>query len=209
MAVDDIYRVKVFQQYGDAGPEILNVYYYKQISPGSIDEGAEHLAGAWEAALGPTIRVIQTVLIKWRSIEVENIIPSSDFFTQPYIATTGDTDADTLPPSNCWSFRLNRSTSESRNGQKRICGVPETLQDDGVATGAATSALNVVGALFDDIIGGPPPTDATYQPIIFRPGRPGFTIPEKVVAAVIQNDFPVESSQYVRIGTQNSRKFDS
>lgn len=207
MAVDDIYRVKIFQTYGTSGPEVLNVYYYKQLTPGSVDEGAEHLAGEWESALGPTIRAIQTTLIKWTSIEVENIIPSSDFFTQPYITTTGDIDADTLPPSNCWSFRLNRSTSASRNGQKRICGVAETSQDDGVAVGAFESALNVVGALFDDVIGGPPPADATYQPIIFRPGRAGFTIPEKVVPAVLQADFPIESSQYVRIGTQNSRKF--
>lgn len=157
MSVNDIYRVKLFQSFKIGGLEILNVFYYKQLTPGVTSEGAAHLAGEFEAILGPPIRNIQNEAIIWQSLEVANIIPGPDFVTNPYTNVTGQVSGESLPPFVTWSYRLNRSTSASRNGQKRFAGVTETSQDDGVPISGFVPILNSVGILLDDTLGGPPP----------------------------------------------------
>jgi len=193
--------------YGTDPDELLNVFYYKQITPGGTDEGAEHLAGVFESEIGVVIRVMQAQVVQWLSVNVENIVPGPDFFVQPYTSVFGDQAGDALPPTNCWSFRLNRASSASRNGQKRFAGVTEASQVNGFPTSGQTTILNAVAAVLDDVIGGPAPANATYQPIIFRAGRDSVTIPEKIIPAVVQADFDIASAQFVSIGTQNSRKF--
>jgi len=208
MALNDIYRITLRQQWAFTAEEILNIFFYEQNLPGA-SEGAEPLANAFNTTLVPAIQAVQNAAIQYTQLQVENIVPSADNFTIPYTpgTDTGDRTGDALPPFVTWSFRLNRQTTASRHGQKRFAGVSEGDQNNGVASGAVVALLDNLALLLDNIIGGVPPAIATYVPRIFRAGRPSVTIPAKIKPAVLQASFPIANAQYVSVATQNSRKF--
>lgn len=208
MAINDIYRLTLRTTFGTGGQLCLNVWHYLQVAP-SVVSGSEELAVAAIDHLGTPIRDICSGQIVFLDFTAENIVPSADNFTAEFVApdNEGTRGSDVLPPFVAWSFRMNRQTSESRHGQKRFVGVAETDQDDGVAVaGIVTNLTAVASALESNIVpgGGSP---ASFEPRIFREGRPEVTIPEKVIPAVVQASYPISSVNYVRIGSQNTRKF--
>lgn len=208
MAVNDIYRVTLTQQWAFTAEIMLNIFYYQQFTPG-VAEGATPLSVAFDNVVVPAVRNIQNAAIQYLQLLVENIVPSSDNATISYTPSidTGTRPGDALPPFTTWAFRLNRSTTASRHGQKRFAGVSEGDQNNGVAVAGIVAALTAVATALDDTLGGPPPGTATYVPRIFRAGRPEVTIPAKTIPAVLQTSFSIANASYTAITTQNSRKF--
>lgn len=208
--LNDIYRITLIQTYGVGGQELRNVFYYKQITPGGTSEGAEALMPAFQTQVFAAIDAIQNAIIFTVQIRVENVVPGTDNATLSFGPSSepGERVGECLPPYACWAFRLNRSSTAVRNGQKRFAGVSEGDQGNGQAAGPFVPTLNACAAALDDIIGGPPPAVATYQPRIFRAGRPSRTIPAKTIPAMVQADFDIENAQFVSVSTQNTRKFN-
>lgn len=208
MAINDLYRVTFIQSYGLAGPEVRNVWYYEQILPGD-PEGANELLNLFNFYVVPLMEDVQNEAIRYHNLLVENIIPGFDYSSLGYTPATqgGSRTGNCLPPTDCWSFRFNRESTASRHGQKRIAGVSEADQSNGVAETGIVGALNALATGMQVNLVSAGPNTTAYEPRIFRAGRPGYTIPEKVVPAKLQADFPVGTVQYVTIGTQNSRKF--
>lgn len=209
MAINDLYRITLIQTYGPDGPECRNVFYYKQITPGGVSEGADALLPAFQTGLYPDIDAIQNVIIETRQIRVENVIAGFDNAVATFGVGTevGQRTGACLPPQDCWSFRLLRLSTAVRHGRKNFAGVSEGDQDNGVAVGSVIPLLNACATSLDKILGGPVPDTATFQPRIFRAQRDAKTIPAKTIPALAQADFDVADAQYQRIGTQNSRKF--
>lgn len=208
--INDIYRITFTQTYGVGGQECINVFYYKQITDGGVSEGAEALLPAFQTEIYPHIEAVQSAIIYTLSILVENVVPSADNAQQSFSpsAEPSERTGDPLPPYATYAFRLNRSTNASRHGQKRFAGVSESDQNAGLATGTIVPLLETLAGKLDDVIGGPPPDTATYQPVIYRVGRPGKTIPQKIIPALIPASFAISTGQYVGISTQNSRKYN-
>lgn len=208
--INDIYRIKFTQTYGVGGQECINVFYYKQITEGGVSEGADALLPAFQSEVYPAIENIQCSIMFTVEILVENVVPSADNASVGFgpSAEPSERVGQALPPYATWAFRLNRSTNASRHGQKRFAGVAEEDQNAGLAVGPIVALLDTCAAKLDDVIGGPPPDTATFQPVIYRVGRPGKTIPTKIIPALIPASFTISTAQYVGISTQNSRKFN-
>lgn len=208
MAFNDIYRVTLVQVWDSSEPTAFNIFYYKEISEIPGFNNSSQLATQFESNVDPLIRAIQNDIISTISINVENIVPSSDNTYLSYTAGTrvGAKGPDSLPPYVNWAFRLNRNNSAVRNGAKRFWGVSEGDQTDGVAIPGMTVDLNALSARLALTLG-IPGTTSLYQPRIFRAGRPAKTIPAKTIPAMVQADFDVASATYTQISSQNSRKF--
>jgi len=208
MAINDIYRVRLVQNYGSSGQQSINVFHYKQVFAVAAPGNAPELLVDFRDFVEVKIRDCQTTLISTVQIAVENVVPGTDNAYESYAPNTRfGTHADqTLPPFACYAFRLNRTSSAVRNGQKRFWGIPETHQVDGVVN---TTGLGFVSALADALEAdqGAFGTLNTFRPIIYRVEREEKVIPAKTIPALAAADFPISNATYVTISTQNSRKF--
>jgi hypothetical protein len=108
----------------------------------------------------------------------------------------GHVSGDCLPTFVAWDFTLLRGGLGERNGYKRIAGVAETQQHEGIPTTGANTLLALVAAgmntAFDS--GGD-----VYNPVIRR----------GTINRVPQNPakyYSVSNVLFARIGSQNSRK---
>lgn len=112
---------------------------------------------------------------------------------------------NTLPPYACYAIRLNRGTKITRNGYKRIAGVPEAVQDAGDLTPAAIAAVqNAADTLFGQEIDITLPDDREFSlvPLIVgrnATGKPDLTRVQNVQSVTVLG----------KTTTQNSRKFDT
>ena len=112
---------------------------------------------------------------------------------------------DLLPPFCALGVRLNRTSRELRNGQKRYAGIRETAQVDGIfdsgfLAGVAANVAGLTATLTESI--------RNYVPVIVR------NKPTKTDLTIDPND--AATWKYVTIGgvtikntvtTQNSRKY--
>lgn len=209
MALNDIYRVIHTQEYGAGGPRLLNVYYYEQTLPGD-PEGAEELATLFDFYVKAQVKAIQNQIIRNVTIEVQNVIAGPDYFQLVLDPTTdiGLRTGESLPPYATWAFRLARTTTASRNGQKRYSGVSEGDQNNGIAVGAMAPIFDQLEAVLDAPLPSAAPNTTQYTPRIFRPAAPAKTIPAKTIPAKLQAVFPMGEASYVALTTQNTRKFN-
>jgi len=110
---------------------------------------------------------------------------------------TGGVSGDGLPPFTCWDFTLMRGGVGERNGYKRIAGISENHQVNGVAVPAVVPSLtafaNAMGALLNVGLAG-------LAPVIRRTRR------NHAVLSPVEY-WDISGCLYARIGTQNSRKF--
>lgn len=125
----------------------------------------------------------------------------TDFAVIPLENTpTGAVIGDFAASSQAWSFKLVRSTRVTRNGSKRIPGVPDTyVTNNAPTTQAMTAATEVVDMLND------------LPPVDLGPGGTmglGLVIPKTPIApATLPTVFNnVANVQFRGNGTQTSRK---
>lgn len=180
---------------------LQNVFFYEQF--GGTLTRAQSLFDAFDLEVLTDLKTIQSDELTYDSIAIENVDDPSDFYiAAPVINGGGNQTGEVLPPYACYAFRYNRTTMAVRNGQKRFGGVPEAANANGVLDATYNTAVaNVETALGDDI------TDGTTNPQ-YRP---------KIAHRVFDTDTPpnlidytfygIASVQYVRLSTQNTRKF--
>lgn len=191
MAAGD--RYKLTHNYIAMGQNMANVYVYEQNEGGG---SAEELAAAWLTDVFPDIRQIQNEAAVTQDIEVINLDNDDDFHTLPCtVGCDGVQTGDVMPPYVSWAFRLNRASRASRHGQKRIGGVNETHVAAGVATAGFLPTLNATADAIEATL-----SDGFGNEWELRIPRFGPT-------GELVQVFPISSVDYVRVSTQNSRKF--
>lgn len=179
MAVGDVYEVVCEQLYGTS--TILNVFYYEQIAivvPGAGFTVAGLLAEQWDEQVGSAIRAMQNVDVVHNEVRCRNLFDASDAGSFPVSEAGGASEAEGMGPFVAMGWALNGDNPAVKNGAKRIVGVGESWQTDGILTnGAILAALEAVGTALEanvtagDVI----PTD-TWAPVIVkrvRSGSPG------------------------------------
>lgn len=191
MALNDVYRATAFGSI--FGQRIASVYYYQVTGPLDPTDGAAILAPQWYLNVVGTGCAVQADALNYDSWLVENIDNLAEF-SEEQSANPGLVASDCEPAYVAWGFRLRRLTRDSRNGQKRLPGVPSASILNGVAVAGVMAALTAFATQYgtDITVGG-----ATYSPIIFR--RPDPTFPIGV-------PFRSDGADYIRVTTQNSRK---
>ena len=195
MAVGDLWEVRDIQEF--LGQQVINVYHYVQLTDpdiGSEAAIAAELNTQFYANVASMVTAIQDVALTHVRLE------SAQFgsFTAFDVVSNGDNgqvSGDALPSFAAWAFRLNRESRVVRNGSKRVGGVPESYQVNGLATSAAITAMGpyITGLTailsFDSI--------PVWQPVILRV-PPDGSLPT-VWSAIADVGFGTVTSQ-------NSRK---
>lgn len=195
MASGDRYQITDVQAL--LAQQCLNVYYYKAVSGSTLT--ALTAATAFVTTLLPLILIVQSGQVTHAGINVINLDDPDDFLNMPLTTdNTGGRAGDVLPPYCCWAFRWNRSSRSVRNGQKRIPGIAESDNADGIAAAGIAAdlgnlAAGMAGVLDDGL-------SDQFEPRIVHK-----TIVGGVVTGYV--DYGVSSVEYTRISTQNTRKF--
>ncbi len=154
-----LYKVILEQFY--SAQIILNTFWYLN-SLGSDDE-QDKAATAFDEDILPILKLIQDDSLTYTSIRVVNVTGTlADFVLTP---TTGGGTVVGAPVNTFTAagIRLNRTTKETRNGQKRFAGMTEenmgnqtwiaayvTLLEDLAAVLVAD--ISTVGGIFESVI---------------------------------------------------------
>lgn len=202
MAEGDYYRVTAVSSCG-VGDDILNIFWYQLNTDDAVPartepELCEALANDFSTeVVTPWLDVISNdaALV---SLTVQHIGGVS-FYSLPYVPPAqGNIVSEALPRYVSYNILLQRGTTATRHGHKRISGVPESWQDNGAFTGdntdmgLFTTAMSVVRGIPGDDSG-----VSLFDPVIVRldplTGEP--TLSNSIVGATFRG-----------FGSQNSRK---
>lgn len=173
--------------------DTLNVFYY---GSDTFADTLDDLITQFRAVVLSTFPAFTSTQCEYQGITATMVKGGNQFAAQSF-SLGGSSGGDTLPPFVSWDFTLVRGGAGERNGYKRLPGVPEGLQAQGIATAGAVANLNIAAAAMEQIIVAV--TDQ-WSPVIRR----------DVVNRVVQVPpkwYDISSVQYSRIGSQNSRKF--
>lgn len=130
MALNDIYMLTHRQTWGVGGRPINNVYFFEHTAGAGV---AIDLAQAFQSQYLPVIGALQSILIWSTFLEVINLGDLGDFVSYP-VEANGSYGGDVLPPYAAYGFTQRVNTRAVRKGSKRIAGVPESAQANGVVT---------------------------------------------------------------------------
>jgi len=133
---------------------------------------------------------------RWNSTDIEGVKGSLAFATVSR-SVAGTTSGEVLPPYASWDFTLVRGGVGERNGYKRFAGVPESLQNAGIAVSGALPGLALVSASLE--------ANLTAETIVFRPVIRRTRIHK--VPVFPPQYWSIGGATYSKIGTQNSRKY--
>lgn len=215
--VGDVLELKVVGNYGLV-QEINNIFHYQVTSVGSGD-GAPATLEEWAAGfielvlpviLGTIGNIVTYTNIESRLLDSDTgaLVNGVPVGIDPSLGVSSNT-GDTLPPTNCWTFRYNRPDATFRHGYKRFAGVLEASQDDGIAVGGILTGLSDLGLQLEQPLSaytleaGIPDTVVTGAaaiPVVLQRRKNGDVLNPIAIA-------PVSDVVYAHIGTQNSRKF--
>lgn len=175
---------------------VLNVYGYEVVD-GSTPS-AEALCTLFTNVVIDAMTPVQTDDFQHVGIEAFNTTDPSDFFALTYdTAIGGEVSGDGMPPFVAFSFIINRATRLTRNGWKRIGGVPEAANEDGATASAYLTLLGTLAdAIAQDLVD---PEGNVYRPRIVH---------RTVVAGVpvAYTPYPISGVGYKYISSQNTRK---
>jgi hypothetical protein len=122
----------------------------------------------------------------------------TDFFEKPE-GLAGVRGGEAMPPFVSWGFRLNRTSREFRPGAKRITGVAEQDVVNGVPTLTIEPDLDLAAAKLGDAISRITGGNDLWEPALVR----------ELVGLPPSEFTLVTGAEFIRVTTQNSRKFNS
>lgn len=181
MAELDIYELTDVQTLN--GQTINNVFFYLQdLSFVTTNPTrSQTLAENWVAQKLNRIRAIQSSDVLHREVRVRNLFDEADAYSLG-ISLTGNAVGEatgTMSTFNAFAFSLNGNTSLTRTGAKRVSGVLEGWQNDGVFSGDSVqiAAMDAAAAAFEEAVTvGTVIQDPVFIPVIVkrvRTGTPG------------------------------------
>jgi len=190
MAITDTYKAVVHATY--LGKNVQNRFYYQQTAGPTVLGGG--LNSAMRDDLVPIMASLQVDDLVYDRIEIINLDNPADFGIFTGISgITGTQLGSPMPSFVSWTFKLNRSTRNIRNGRKALAGVDESLTGGNAPTTAFQIILDAGAPIF-----GAPITNLTgdqYIPMLVRE-----------VLGVVSYKEAVSSAQFSRLSTQSSRK---
>jgi len=175
------------------GQEALQVWYYAAVS---YDDGISAWLASFKLAVVDHLLDAMSNQAHIVTIEGQMVKGSNDFDTFN-ASVGGNISGDCLPPFASWDFTLLRGGGGERNGYKRIQGVPESKQVDGIATASAYADLTSLAGFMAASI--TVSLDEMFPCIRRTRINHAAQNPPKY--------FNVSDVQYSKIGTQNTRKF--
>lgn len=201
LTVDSILEHKMFANF--AGQQVLNVTHYRVLA---LSAGVTTLSGfaqplgvdfsdAFTPYQSSALTYIRSELLEVNGVDIDT------FAYAPGV--TGLVSGDYLPVYNAYGIRLNRTNRLTRNGQKRIAGVPEANSANGALPSAIQTALATeADALFagDRVIVDPVDEDRSMflRAIIWGGNDPAYPLGRfQFISGVTVNNL---------ITTQNTRK---
>jgi len=162
MPLNTVYQVRFKQTWGSGGKPLENVFFFERTAGTGV---ASDLATDFGTAIAPAINAIQNNVVKNISINVINLGDLGDF-AEPAFVGTGVGTGETLPPFNAVGFTFKVNTRAVRHGGKRIAGVPESAQNNGIITDA-TYIANIETlrlAMQDELVS----ADNTWLPVVVK-----------------------------------------
>lgn len=143
MVVGDIISIKDNQVL--SGQSLMNVYYYRVKT--LIVEGEDYLGDIaqvfWDA-VGGSLREVQHGELTHNNLLVENVTNGLEFATYPVLENGSVGSGHCMASFDAYSLKLNRATKLTRNGSKRIAGVPEVAQNNSVIGGDFQALLDIL-----------------------------------------------------------------
>lgn len=127
MAINDIWQIRAVGSY--LGKTINNIFWYRQISPGGINDAYDAAYGLYYQKLSPAIRLMQHITFTWERVIATNWTTGTQ---QDEYAIVGGlagaiADGEGSPSFVSWSFRYQKTSPIYSSGGKRFAGVPEVL----------------------------------------------------------------------------------
>lgn len=173
---NDIYELVDRQTY--QGQEVLNVYFYyiSELFVTTLPTIAQVLAEGWTAQVLPTIAAIQAIGVVHNEIAVRNLYDSADAYSN-LISVPGENADDELPIFAALPFQLQGEDHAVRKGAKRIAGMGETGQTNGVLTdaGQIAGAMDVADKMAAAVSVGLIIPDTVFQPCLVKRERSGVS----------------------------------
>jgi hypothetical protein len=129
-------------------------------------------------------------------VGVKNLDLPTDFTLLPL--TTGNAglqSGDPLPPFVTWAFQYIRTRTDVHHGWKRLAGGTEAEQAGGTAASGTLTYLDAIATAMEATLA------SVFEPRIMRKKFDTLT------SSWVYTDFPISGVNYVRISTQNTRKF--
>lgn len=203
-SVGDIIEVKDFQKLTNVAGDILNVYHFKVTAIAgapTINAMSAEFETWWYTHFLTPILAMQCVYCQHDHIEVNNLMHYATEFgvfspASPIFGTVSD---EYNAPSTAWSFELARLYRTTRNGSKRLPGVPETFVANNQPVGPATTRYGAVETMMSagQFVGTTTPRIDMVPVIIRKPALVGTppTVINDVVSAIFRG-----------VGSQTSRK---
>ena len=196
MPIGDRYELLDGQRF--LAQDVINAYFYKATAGPSPSAG--DLVTQWIFYVLPKILPLQSTLLVHQIIAARNLDNPLDFFATPLIAgNVGTSGGQAMPPFVAWAFRLLRTRTDVHHGAKRIAGITENQQVDGVVEPAFQTTVDDFASFYGSIL--PNVNGNLYAPVIMR------RVLDENKHLIGYDDFPAGLGQYVRISTQNTRKF--
>lgn len=142
-------------------------------------------------------------------LELLDVTNGLDFYILNTPGDTGAVGGQVMPPFVAWSFLQRRTSRVTRNGHKRVPGVPEASVADGVTVFSGTQ-LGFFKNLFSLSQNVPSETvmgaSGNIQPVIIGRTLNLFGIPPTYELDLTKVNF-VAGLEYRAVSSQNSRKF--
>lgn len=175
LITEGLYQIILEQSYG--GQTVLNRFWYEN-TLGSDDE-QDKAAEAFDEDVLPGLSLIQNTGVSYVKITAKNVTGDLADHVMTPTTTAGTLVGNHLPSFIAASYRLHRTTKETRNGGKRFCGAREEdvaaqlwiaayFSALGTFAGVLIADISVVGGIFSPVIGrfNPlTPTQWTSNPI--------------------------------------------
>lgn len=195
-ALGDLLQITDFQTY--LSQQVLNVYYYRVTSITGLDGGYLEAIGDWfkDNVLAAVVNVQVDGLLHVTR-DIRNLSNGVDLYTDSeVIPGAGDVSATSFSPSYVsLGFLLRRESLTTRNGYKRIAGVPEQNITGNQWDGPTDVLSDIEIALAMDVVIG---LATIAEPVIVK--RP-------IDVPVGEYEYSsVGSASFRGLGTQNSRK---
>ena len=191
----DVVYMLIDNQVGVTPKPFLNRYFFGSELTGTPN--AQDLVETFISDLLPLICEAQVADIVHTSITAVNVSDVFDFFAQG-INEPGLNAIDGLPPASPIGFRSAQPGYGLRGASKRISGIPEAWQSNGVVNAAAGQLPQLALALGTPLEG----DDSVYYPVVVTLPQP-FELPLMVVP---QNRDAISWNFREFISTQTSRR---
>jgi len=184
MALSDIYELTLAQLYGAGGERLLTKWYYQKAGSGeSASDLAEHFFGT--GSMLARLNAFQSTKIVNETVRVINLGDLADF-ADVTLTGGGALATDAAPAFCAVGFTLKLDTRAVRPGSKRIPGVSEADQADGIIVNAGViTDINLAAVQMAEDIAGD--SAELYRPVVLKrvhiveagpPARDFYRLPE-------------------------------